>query len=45
MNSIILAAGKGSRIPQISLKKPKCLININGTAILSRQIAYHKIKN
>ena len=42
MNSIILATGKGSRIPQISLKKPKCLININGTAILSRQIAYHK---
>ena len=42
MNSIILAAGRGSRIPEISNKKPKCLISINGSSILSRQIDFLK---
>ena len=48
MNSIILAAGRGSRIPEISNNKPKCLININGSSILSRQVKFLKnlkIKN
>ena len=48
MNSIILAAGRGSRIPEISNNKPKCLININGSPILSRQVKFlknSKIKN
>ncbi len=42
MNSIILAAGRGTRISEISDKKPKCLININGSSILSRQINFLK---
>ena len=48
MNSIILAAGRGSRIPEISNNKPKCLIKINGSPILSRQVKFlknSKIKN
>tara|TARA_X000001036_G_C20538264_1_gene749176 strand:- start:127 stop:852 length:726 start_codon:yes stop_codon:yes gene_type:complete len=45
MNSIILAAGRGSRIPEISKKKPKCLIDINGSSILSRQISFLKKSN
>ena len=38
MKSLILAAGRGSRIPRISKTKPKCLIKINGKSILGRQI-------
>ena len=29
MKGIILAAGKGTRIAQITKKKPKCLIKLN----------------
>ena len=42
MKSIILAAGRGSRIPEISQTKPKCLIKINGKTILERQIMLMK---
>jgi choline kinase len=38
MKSLILAAGRGSRIPEISKTKPKCLIKIKGKTILGRQI-------
>lgn len=40
MKSIILAAGRGTRIPQFSKKKPKCMIQINGKSILKRQIDF-----
>ena len=38
MKSLILAAGRGSRIPEISKTKPKCLIRIKDKTILGRQI-------
>lgn len=38
MKSLILAAGPGSRIPEISKTKPKCLIKIKDKTILGRQI-------
>tara|TARA_B100000029_G_scaffold516296_1_gene628508 strand:+ start:3782 stop:4507 length:726 start_codon:yes stop_codon:yes gene_type:complete len=40
MKGIILAAGKGTRIAQITKKKPKCLIKLNKKTILERQINY-----
>lgn len=48
MKAIIIAAGKGSRIPKVSKKKPKCFIKINNVAIIDRQINLlkkNKIKN
>jgi len=42
MKAIILAAGRGTRISKITKKKPKCLINIKGKSILSRQISFLK---
>jgi choline kinase len=45
MKSIILAAGRGSRIPEISRTKPKCLAKINGKTILERQIRLMKKNN
>ncbi len=45
MKAIILAAGRGSRIPQITKNKPKCLIKINKETILERQISFlHQLK-
>ena len=29
MKAIILAAGRGTRIPQVTKNKPKCLVKIN----------------
>jgi L-glutamine-phosphate cytidylyltransferase len=40
MKCIILAAGEGARIAQVTKKKPKCLIEINGKTILERQINF-----
>ena len=40
MKAIILAAGRGTRIPQITKNKPKCLIKINKKTILERQISF-----
>ena len=40
MKAIILAAGRGTRIPQVTKNKPKCLIRINGKTILERQLYY-----
>ena len=45
MRALILAAGLGSRIPEISKKKPKCLIKIKNETILGRQIRIFKKKN
>lgn len=40
MKAIILAAGRGTRIPQVTKNKPKCLIKINKKTILERQISF-----
>jgi len=45
MKAIILAAGRGTRIPQVTKNKPKCLIKIDKKTILERQIFFlHKLK-
>lgn len=38
MKSVILAAGRGTRMPEITKDIPKCLIEINGKTILERQL-------
>ena len=38
MKCIILAAGQGKRIDQVTKNKPKCLIKINKETLLERQI-------
>lgn len=42
MQSLILAAGRGTRIAKITKYKPKCLININKKSILKRQIDFFR---
>ena len=42
MKCIIIAAGKGKRIKSVTRKKPKCLLKINKTAIIERQIKFLK---
>ncbi len=42
MQSLILAAGRGTRIAKITKTKPKCLININKKSILKRQIDFFR---
>ena len=42
MQSLILAAGRGTRIEKITKTKPKCLININKKSILKRQIDFFR---
>ena len=45
MKAIILAAGRGTRIPQVTKNKPKCLVKINKKTILERQIFFlNKLK-
>jgi len=39
MKAVILAAGKGTRIPEITRDIPKCLIEVQGKTILERQLA------
>ncbi len=39
MNVIILAAGRGSRLRPHTDNKPKCLVEIEGTSLLDRQLA------
>ena len=39
MKSVILAAGRGTRMLDITKDKPKCLIEVSGTTILERQIS------
>tara|TARA_B100001758_G_C18414172_1_gene618129 strand:+ start:2019 stop:2741 length:723 start_codon:yes stop_codon:yes gene_type:complete len=38
MNAIILAAGRGSRLKNLTDTMPKCLIEINDKSLLSRQL-------
>ena len=42
MKAIIIAAGQGKRIPQITKKKPKCLIKINNKTIIKIQIDFFR---
>ena len=42
MKAIIIAAGQGKRIPQITKKKPKCLIRIKNKTIIKRQIDFFR---
>ena len=38
MKAIILAAGRGSRMNELTYDKPKCLIEINGKTLLDWQL-------
>ena len=38
MKAIILAAGKGVRLQPFTLNKPKCLVEIEGSTLIDRQI-------
>ena len=38
MNGLILAAGRGSRLGSLTDEGPKCLIEVNGRSLLSRQV-------
>ena len=45
MISIILAAGKGSRLYPLTKNKPKCLVEYKNKTILSHQInTFNKVK-
>ncbi|HET6449479.1 MAG TPA: phosphocholine cytidylyltransferase family protein [Conexibacter sp.] len=39
MQGLILAAGRGSRMPALTRSNPKCLLTIGGGTLLDRQIA------
>ncbi len=39
MKAIILAAGRGSRMGRMTRRQPKCLLRIDGKALLDRQVA------
>lgn len=39
MKAIILVAGRGRRLMPYTMHRPKCLIEVNGATILSRQLA------
>ena len=45
MKCIILAAGLGKRIKNVTKKQPKCLIKINNETLLSRQIRLFRSLN
>jgi L-glutamine-phosphate cytidylyltransferase len=38
MKSIILAAGEGTRLRPYTLKRPKCMVEVNGRSLLDRQL-------
>lgn len=38
MNIIVLAAGQGTRLRPLTEEQPKCMVSINGTSIIERQI-------
>ena len=43
MKAIILAAGRGSRMKNLTDEKPKCLIELHGKALLDWQIQAIKV--
>ena len=42
MQLILLAAGKGSRLPKKFRNKPKCLIKISGKSLIEHNINFYK---
>ena len=44
MNAIILAAGMGTRLRPLTNEIPKCLVKVNGEAMVERQIKFLKEK-
>jgi choline kinase len=42
MQLILLAAGRGSRLPKIFRKKPKCQIKISGKTLLEHNVDFYK---
>ena len=38
MDAVILAAGQGTRLGELTQARPKCLIRVNGVSILDRQL-------
>ena len=38
MKAIILAAGRGSRMKNMTNEQPKCLVDLNGKTLLERQL-------
>ena len=40
MQLIVLAAGKGSRLPKKFRQQPKCLTKINGTSLLKKNLIF-----
>lgn len=44
MNALILAAGMGTRLRPFTENIPKCLVPVNGTPIIERQITFLKEK-
>ena len=40
MNAIILAAGMGTRLRPLTDDRPKCMVEVNGTPMVERQIQY-----
>ena len=44
-NAIILAAGRGSRMKELTDDKPKCMVEINNKSVIQRTIEVLKYKN
>ena len=42
MHLILLAAGKGSRLPKKFRKNPKCMVKINKKTILEHNLNFYK---
>ena len=45
MKTIILAAGKGTRLGKLNKNKPKCLLKIAGNSLIERNIYYFNKAN
>lgn len=44
-NAIILAAGRGSRMKELTNDRPKCMMTVNNTTVIERTIEVLKYKN